>query len=229
MRETIIDSNHFHPIANSSEPISGISFSLFGGNRMLGQVTQTSDSAKTNSLSLKYILKNIVEWILISCVSSQKLKVNLYGALLNFMQIIKLKQRKSEPEVCGEKWVRLYIDGVNFKRQLPIPTKMIMWMIVQRVFASVGDKIIDLLCHDCTTGHDVCWPYRASAFCWKWTDGQLHSVHFPTRLSRSFGGQFDENGQSIVSYTGNNVRQYESAVSIRIKSGDTRSCGRCWY
>ena len=24
------------------------------------------------------------------------------------------------------------------------------------VFSSVGDKIIDILCHDCTSGHDVC-------------------------------------------------------------------------
>lgn len=89
--------------ANSSEPISGISFSLLGANHLTGQFAQTSYSAKTNSLSLKYILKNIVEWILISGVSSQKLKVNLYAALLNFMQIIKLKQRKSDTDVCGEK------------------------------------------------------------------------------------------------------------------------------
>ncbi|XP_037026300.1 nuclear pore complex protein Nup205 [Bradysia coprophila] len=143
--------------ANSSEPISGISFSLLGSNHLLGQFAQTSYSAKTNSLSLKYILKNIVEWILISGVSSQKLKVNLYAALLNFMQIIKLKQRKSDSEVCGEDYVsRLdksiskatahsdYEDNVNDSQ------------MAAEVFASVGDKIIDILCHDCTTGHDVC-------------------------------------------------------------------------
>lgn len=90
-------------LANSCEPIAGISFSLLGANHLMGQFAQTSYSAKTNSLSLKYILKNIVEWILISGVSSQKLKVNLYAALLNFMQIIKLKQRKTDTDVCGEK------------------------------------------------------------------------------------------------------------------------------
>lgn len=76
---------------------------MLGANHLLGQFAQTSYSAKTNSLSLKYILKNIVEWILISGVSSQKLKVNLYAALLNFMQIIKLKQRKIDADVCGDK------------------------------------------------------------------------------------------------------------------------------
>lgn len=103
MRRFITTKLCFLISANSSEPIAGISFSLLGANHLLGQFAQTSYSAKTNSLSLKYILKNIVEWILISGVSSQKLKVNLYAALLNFMQIIKLKQRKNDADVCGEK------------------------------------------------------------------------------------------------------------------------------
>lgn len=50
---------------------------------------------KTNSLNLKYILKNIVEWIIISSVSSQKLKINLYASLLNFMHIIKGMKKKA--------------------------------------------------------------------------------------------------------------------------------------
>lgn len=46
-------------------------------------------TAKTNTLSLKYILKNIVDWIIISGEASQKLKINLYASLLNFMHIVK--------------------------------------------------------------------------------------------------------------------------------------------
>lgn len=44
---------------------------------------------KVNTLSLKYILKNIVDWIIISGEASQKLKINLYASLLNFMHIVK--------------------------------------------------------------------------------------------------------------------------------------------
>lgn len=44
---------------------------------------------KMNSLSLKYILKNIVDWIIISGEAYQKLKINLYASLLNFMHIVK--------------------------------------------------------------------------------------------------------------------------------------------
>lgn len=44
---------------------------------------------KVNTLSLKYILKNIVDWIIISGEASQKLKINLYASLLNFVHIVK--------------------------------------------------------------------------------------------------------------------------------------------
>lgn len=44
---------------------------------------------KINTLSLKYILKNIVDWIIISGEASQKLKINLYASLLNFVHIVK--------------------------------------------------------------------------------------------------------------------------------------------
>lgn len=51
---------------------------------------------KVNTLSLKYILKNIVDWIIISGESSQKLKINLYASLLNFMHIVK-RTKPTEP------------------------------------------------------------------------------------------------------------------------------------
>lgn len=44
---------------------------------------------KVNSLNFKYILKNIVDWIIVSGEASQKLKINLYAALLNFVHIVK--------------------------------------------------------------------------------------------------------------------------------------------
>lgn len=71
--------------------------SSFGGNisnAALDPIIQSFYSPKTNTLSLKYILKNIIEWIIISGVSPQKLKINLYTALLNFMHIIKGNRRR---------------------------------------------------------------------------------------------------------------------------------------
>lgn len=48
-----------------------------------------ASTPKSNTLSLKYILKSIVDWIIVSGAASQKLRINLYAALLNFMHIVK--------------------------------------------------------------------------------------------------------------------------------------------
>lgn len=69
----------FNP--NQSLATNGTSFNIGS--------TSLSLTPKTNSLSLKYILKNIVDWIIISGEASQKLKINLYASLLNFMHIVK--------------------------------------------------------------------------------------------------------------------------------------------
>ena len=67
-------------------------------NQSVANNGSTLNSARANTLSLKYILKNILEWILISGVGSQKLRINLYASLLNFMHIVKGNQEKSEGE-----------------------------------------------------------------------------------------------------------------------------------
>jgi len=52
-----------------------------------GSLTDTA--SKSNNLSLKYILKNLLEWILTGGISSQKLRINLYAALLSCLRIVK--------------------------------------------------------------------------------------------------------------------------------------------
>lgn len=56
----------------------------------------TISSAKSNTLSLKYILKNIIEWIIVSGVTSQKLRINLYASLLNFLHLVKGYSKDSD-------------------------------------------------------------------------------------------------------------------------------------
>lgn len=66
-------------------PVANVNHSIASGF----SINATSLTPKANTLSLKYILKNIVDWIIISGESSQKLKINLYASLLNFMHIVK--------------------------------------------------------------------------------------------------------------------------------------------
>lgn len=78
----IFDSNDIGlPINPNQSQINGSILNSASSNLTL--------TPKTNSLSLKYILKNIVDWIIISGEASQKLKINLYASLLNFMHIVK--------------------------------------------------------------------------------------------------------------------------------------------
>lgn len=88
---------HWYKHANVTFDSNGLALpSTFNANQSLGNGTALSMGSnnltltpKTNSLSLKYILKNIVDWIIISGEASQKLKINLYASLLNFMHIVK--------------------------------------------------------------------------------------------------------------------------------------------
>lgn len=58
----------------------------------------TTISTKTNTLSLKYILKKITEWIIVSGITSQKLRMNLYASLLNFLHLIEENTKDFEPK-----------------------------------------------------------------------------------------------------------------------------------
>lgn len=86
---------HWYKNANVSIDANGLAASSnFNASLAIGTSSNISSSnltltPKTNSLSLKYILKNIVDWIIISGEASQKLKINLYASLLNFMHIVK--------------------------------------------------------------------------------------------------------------------------------------------
>lgn len=88
---------HWYKNANVTIDANGLaipsnfnaSHSLAMGTSLNINSTNLSLTPKTNSLSLKYILKNIVDWIIISGEASQKLKINLYASLLNFMHIVK--------------------------------------------------------------------------------------------------------------------------------------------
>lgn len=85
---------HWYKHADITIDSNGLAFAISNGNQTFSlsngiSLNAASLTPKINSLSLKYILKNIVDWIIISGEASQKLKINLYASLLNFMHIVK--------------------------------------------------------------------------------------------------------------------------------------------
>lgn len=119
--------------------------------------------SKNNSLSLKYIMKGIVDWILSSGAASQKLKSNLYTSMLSLLLIVKgttAKKRNADFEhqsnldtmyVSRLDRSMVAVSELGAADEDNNQTKMAV-----EVFTAVGDKIIDILCHDCTGGHDIC-------------------------------------------------------------------------
>ncbi|XP_055616153.1 nuclear pore complex protein Nup205 [Toxorhynchites rutilus septentrionalis] len=136
--------------------------SSFGGNSVVGVGGSGGTfSPKTNTLSLRYILQNILEWILISGVGSQKLRINLYASLLNYMHIVKGNRDKLENEqdnMRDEFYVSRLDKSLAAGRshESGADESQAQIEMVIEIFQSFGDKLIDILCHDCTGGHDIC-------------------------------------------------------------------------
>jgi nuclear pore complex protein Nup205 len=63
--------------------------SFFGNQSSLNLSQDQITTVSSPRSNMKYIFKNIIEWIIVSGVGSQKLRMNLYSALLNFMYIVK--------------------------------------------------------------------------------------------------------------------------------------------
>uniref|UniRef100_A0A1A9WFW1 Nuclear pore complex protein Nup205 n=1 Tax=Glossina brevipalpis TaxID=37001 RepID=A0A1A9WFW1_9MUSC len=113
--------------------------------------TNTSD-VKSNALSLKYILKQILEWLIVSGVSSQKLRVNLYASLLNCLTVIK-KQIKPSKKMNDDHYISRLDKSVGNINE-SFDTNQIGMLVT--VLTSFGDKFMEIICHDCIAGHDIC-------------------------------------------------------------------------
>uniref|UniRef100_A0A336MB53 CSON014651 protein n=1 Tax=Culicoides sonorensis TaxID=179676 RepID=A0A336MB53_CULSO len=121
-----------------------------------GTQTATVASPRTNTLSLKFILRNIIEWIIVSGLASQRLRINLYASLLNFMHIVKgTTPKEIIDHEHNDEFVSRLDKSVIVSRNNGQDNSDQMEMTID-VLASYGDKLVDILSHDCIGGHDVC-------------------------------------------------------------------------
>lgn len=82
-----------------SQSITSPQHSLLNTSKSL---FQTPLRIASNELSLKYILKHIIEWIILTGSTFKKLRVYLYASLLNYMHII--KRDDSKPYTIEDNW-----------------------------------------------------------------------------------------------------------------------------
>lgn len=114
----------------------------------------SSHIMQTNSLTLKFILHKILSWILISGSCTQKMRVNLYGALLNFLNIVNLKPSAADPE---EEVNTTYVSRLDSSKARPSKEESSLKSMVIDVINEFGENLCAIVCGDCIgAGHDVC-------------------------------------------------------------------------
>uniref|UniRef100_A0A1A9Z711 Nuclear pore complex protein Nup205 n=1 Tax=Glossina pallidipes TaxID=7398 RepID=A0A1A9Z711_GLOPL len=84
---------------------------------------------KSNALNLKYILKHILEWIM-----------------------AQNKNQKSN-KLQDEQYVSRLDRSMRNTNESLDPNQLRM---VVKVLSPFGDKLMQIICHDCITGHDIC-------------------------------------------------------------------------
>ncbi|XP_024081657.1 nuclear pore complex protein Nup205-like [Cimex lectularius] len=103
----------------------------------------------SNHYKLTTIITNLVKWILSSGVTSQKLRANLYSALLNFLHLNRDKSALRQGAKVGlrgndSQYVTMLDKSIGGDRA-----------DIDIILAH-GERLVDMLCHDCSTGHDIC-------------------------------------------------------------------------
>jgi len=106
----------------------------------------------SNTTMMKIILSHILQWIINAGASSQKVVTHLYAALLNFLSIVGLEKSEHINTVDS-----IYISQLDnsLNRLMPIQERSQRYATIQ-VINNFGNQLMDILCHNCSGGHDVC-------------------------------------------------------------------------
>ncbi|XP_019753417.1 nuclear pore complex protein Nup205 [Dendroctonus ponderosae] len=109
--------------------------------------------------SLKDILDSLVRWIMTSDVVDGELRINLYAALVTFLQMTSVDMDIHQDRLNNTVYVPT-LDGprsnINPKdRQIKLSTDII---------DNFGEKLMEILCHDCLGGQEVCKILAMSSY-----------------------------------------------------------------
>ncbi|XP_014480279.1 PREDICTED: nuclear pore complex protein Nup205 [Dinoponera quadriceps] len=121
-------------------------------NFMIRSDNELVPSSPSNTTMMKIILSHILQWIVNAGASSQKVVTHLYAALLNFLSIVGLE--KSEHVGTLDATYVSQLDN-TLNRLMPLQERSQRYATIQ-VINSFGNQLMDILCHNCSGGHDVC-------------------------------------------------------------------------
>lgn len=136
-------------------------------------------SSLTNITMMKIILGHILQWILNSEASSQKVRTHLFGALLYFLSVISdgsssniinkietinfepkslIQQLDNQTNVYNKNYGNVSNNYIlNLTKSLSAEThERSRINVIMQVINSFGDKLMDVVCHSSSGGHDIC-------------------------------------------------------------------------
>lgn len=108
-------------------------------------------SSPSNTTMMKIILNHILQWIINAGASSQKVVTHLYAALLNFLSIVGLES--VHVNIIDSTYIRQLDSSLN--KLMPTQERLQRYATIQ-VINSFGNQLMDILCHSCSGGHDMC-------------------------------------------------------------------------
>ncbi|KAH8273367.1 hypothetical protein KR018_011887 [Drosophila ironensis] len=121
----------------------------FAYQQLHGPITEGSSPS-----NMRFILKRLVDWVMVSEVKSQKLRINLYGAMLNCLRIVK-RLRSVEEKEFHERF-QMDSSSSSSEDDYRLDNRERLREMATDVIGSFGEKLIDTICQDAITGHDVC-------------------------------------------------------------------------
>ncbi|EFN72935.1 Nuclear pore complex protein Nup205 [Camponotus floridanus] len=110
-------------------------------------------SSPSNTTMMKIILNHILQWIINAGASSQKVMTHLYAALLNFLSIVGLEKSTEHVSTIDSMYISQLDSSLN--RLIPVQERSQRYATIQ-VINSFGNQLMDIVCHNCSGGHDVC-------------------------------------------------------------------------
>ncbi|CAH1968892.1 unnamed protein product [Acanthoscelides obtectus] len=133
-------------------------------NRKLQKIIVVDNDTKTDVIKLytallREILENLVGWIMVSDVIDSELRVNLYSALIIFLQLTNMDDDHEEI-VHNESLFVSRLDSSRFS----LHSKELQLPFSRDVLTSFGDKLIEITCHDCIGGQEICKILAMSTF-----------------------------------------------------------------
>ncbi|EDV91738.1 nuclear pore complex protein Nup205 [Drosophila grimshawi] len=119
-------------------------------------ISSSVSSNSCKSSNLRFILKQLIAWIMTCEVKSQQLSINLYTSLLYCLRIV--KRVRSDEQIEYNETLRTRSDSCTTfgNLQADVEQEMKHKEMAAEIISEFGEKLIDTICHDVTTGHAMC-------------------------------------------------------------------------